>query len=108
MSRSSFPETLFSPLTSNLDLIDALQAASAEPREVVISRLCSEHTCLGTNVRDDAAAFGLTPYIWSEKLIEFYRTTKSFLYETAVWNRSPLKCQMRDWIGRFLTRKQLS
>ena len=108
MSRSSIPDALFSPLTSNLDLINALQAASAEPREVVVDRLYSEQACLGTNVRSDAAALGLTPYIWSDKFVEFYQTTKSFLYESAVWNRSPLKCQMRDWIGRFLSRNQLT
>ncbi len=108
MSFSSLPDSLFRPLTSNPELVDALQAASAEPRKVVIDRLRKEQLCIGTNVRDDAAAFELTPYVWSERLIEFYRTTKAFLYESAVWNRSPLKCQIRDWIGEFLTKKQFT
>ncbi len=108
MNNSTLPDALFRPLTSNRELIDALQAASREPREIVIERLLKEHRCIGTNVRDDAAAVNLTPYVWSDDLIEFYRTTKAFLYESAVWNRAPLKREFRDWIGQFLVKKQLA
>lgn len=99
------PPLMFSPLTSSNDLIAAIQRSSGEPREVVVQRLLREQRCLGANVRRDASAAGLTPYLWTEELIEFYRTTQSFLYETAVWNRAPLKCDLRSWIGEFLKRQ---
>ena len=107
MPIAALPPTVFAPLTSNESLIVAIQAASGESHSTVLDRLLAEEECLGINVRRDAAAFGLKPYVWSDQLIEFYRSTKSFLYETAVWNRTPLKQQMREWIGRFLQRNGL-
>ncbi|MCA9050652.1 MAG: class I SAM-dependent methyltransferase [Planctomycetaceae bacterium] len=99
---SAVPEQLFKPLTSNELLIEAIRKITSEPRESVIQRLLAEHRAIGFNVRQDAREAGLVPYVWSDALTEFYRTTKSFVYETAVWNRSPLKCDMRAWIGKFL------
>ena len=88
-------------------MIAAILRISGEPRKVVIERLLAEHRCIGANVRRDATAAGLPPYLWTDELLEFYRTTKSFLYETAIWNRAPLKCELRAWIGAFLKRQNL-
>ena len=90
------------PLESPSELVDLLADCTGEPRATVISRLVDEIRCSGVNVRRDASEFGLEPYVWSEKLIEFYRGTKSFVYETAVWNHSHLKQSIRKWIGDFL------
>src|SRR5688572_11729778 len=90
------------PLESPSALVELLADCTGEPRATVISRLIDEIGCSGVNVWRDAGEFGLEPHVWSEKLIEFYRRTKSFVYETAVWNHSHLKRSIRKWIGDFL------
>jgi len=39
---------------------------------------------------------------WCDELIEFYRQTDAFLYESAVWNRRPFKLKVRRWIGKYI------
>lgn len=90
------------PLDDNRALIDLLRDVSGEPWQIVAERLLAEERCIGTNVRRDLQAAGVTPHVWSDDLVRFYRTTKSFLYETSVWNRAPLKLKMRNWLGQFL------
>lgn len=107
MNQSTHPPGLFPPLNDNETLIAALMANGGESRTVVIQRLLDELTRSGANVTRDARAFGLTPHVWSDRMSEFYRTTKAFLYACAVWNRSPLKNAMRQWIGDFLRREKL-
>lgn len=68
----------------------------------MVRRLLDEEQCMGINVRRDLQAKNLEPHIWTEQLIEFYRDTKAFLYETSVWNRTPLKQKYRSWIGQYL------
>lgn len=92
------------PLDDNSALIELIANTSEEPRKVVAQRLLDEEKCLGTNVRRDLKNAGVKPHVMSDELVEFYRTTNSFLYETVVWNRAPLKLDMRNWIGEFLTR----
>lgn len=103
---AKLPPTIFPPLSSHEELIAALQDCTGEPRQTVMNKLLAEHECGGVHVKREAEEFGLTPYEWSDRLIEFYRTTKSFLYESAVWNRSPLKQTIRAWIGGFLQREK--
>ncbi|MFN8705403.1 MAG: hypothetical protein ACK50J_01890, partial [Planctomyces sp.] len=105
MQSSEVPSPVVHPLDSNDELIRLIADVSGESETTVIRRLLDEERNIGTNVRNDLRAANVTPHIWSDELIEFYRTTRSFLYETAVWNRAPLKLQMRDWMGRFLHRK---
>jgi SAM-dependent methyltransferase len=107
MSESPLPPLVISPLTDNRRLIEAVQTTTGEPTETVIQRLIDEETCCGKNVRRDADAAGLKRYVWSQELIDFYRTTKSFVYESAIWNRTPLKMQMREWIGQFVRKHNL-
>ena len=93
------------PLDQNSELVDLIAEVSGEPRGVVIQRLMDEEECLGTNVRRDLKEAGVPSHVWSDAMIEFYRTTRSFLYETVAWNRAPLKLEMRTWIGNFLAER---
>ena len=92
-------------MDNNDALVRLLCEATGESRDIVIQRLIDEEAFLGTNVRRDLKKAGVRPHEWSDQLVEFYRTTRSFLYETSVWNRAPLKLEMRDWIGRFLAER---
>jgi SAM-dependent methyltransferase len=93
------------PLDNNDELIRLLCEATGEPRPTVIQRLLDEENCIGTNVRRDLTSAGVKPHVWSDDLVDFYKTTKSFLYETSVWNRVPLKMRMRNWMRRFLEKR---
>ena len=93
---------ILKPLDNNDALIDLIAKVSGEPPQTVASRLLEEEKCLGTNVRNDLKTFGLKPHEWSDRLIQFYSQTNAFLYETAVWNRAPLKCEVRAWIIQYL------
>ncbi len=75
-----------------------------EPQEEVQRRLRKEHQRLGSNVWEEMQRWGIEPYVWSDKLVEFYSKTDAFLYESLVWNRTAKKNQMRKWIGEFLAR----
>lgn len=99
------PSLMIRPLDNNDELIQLLCQVTGEPRSTVIQRLLDEETCIGTNVRRDLISAGVKPHVWSEDLVDFYRTTKSFLYETSVWNRMSLKLQMRNWMRKFLEKR---
>lgn len=101
------PSGLFPPLNDNEALIALLVDASGEPRERVIQNLIDELNRSGANVTRDARAFGLEPHVWSDQMGKFYEKTKAFLPACAVWNRSPLKNVMRQWIGKFLKAEKL-
>ena len=98
------PLLLPAPLTSPADLIATLAACTGDSPETARRRFLEESRCSGVNVRRDAEAFGLVPYVWSDRLIQFYGETPAFLYETAAWNRSPLKQSIRAWIATLLQR----
>lgn len=84
-----------------------IQEVTGDPREVVIDRLLAEHRQVSFNIKREFAKSGLTPHVWSEGLIDFYRTTDCYTYNTPVWNRTALKCRFRAWIGRFILRHEL-
>lgn len=90
------------PLNQNSDLIDLIASISGEPKRIVTSKLLQEEKCLGWNVRTDLQDRQLSPHHWSEDLAEFYASTNAFLYETSVWNRRPLKQEIRNWICDYL------
>jgi SAM-dependent methyltransferase len=92
------------PLESIGTLVEMLSDCTGDSREVAVSRLLREARCTGVNVREEADRFGLVPHVWSDRLIEFYRTSTGFAYETVVWNHCQLKCSIRRWIGTFLNR----
>ena len=100
--RDAMPAPILKPLDDNTALIELLERISGDPRETVISRLLEEELCLGSNVGRALVAFGLKPHVWSDGLIQFYSQTNAFLYESSVWNRAPLKGEVRVWITNYL------
>ncbi|HJN07973.1 MAG TPA: class I SAM-dependent methyltransferase, partial [Pirellulaceae bacterium] len=72
------------------------------PVEEVTRRLHHEHCNLGDSVRQAMMEWGIQPYVWSDRLLEFYGETDAFLYETTAWNRMLAKNNMRAWIARHL------
>lgn len=96
--------TLPAPLNSAADLVQALARCTGDSPELARRRLIEEARCSGINVRRDAEQFGLVPYVWSDRLLQFYSGTRAFLYETAVWNRDPLKLSIRKWVGDLLSK----
>jgi 2-polyprenyl-3-methyl-5-hydroxy-6-metoxy-1,4-benzoquinol methylase len=83
-------------------LIGLLRSLTKLPRSEVQARLEQESLDLGSQVRDAFQRAGLTPYVWDDRLAAFYSQTDSFLFETLVWNRHPVKIDLRNWILRFL------
>lgn len=103
-STSAAPGTPLPPLTDSLLVADWLCAITGSPIATVRERLLAECGLVGHNVREAARKFGLVPFIWNDRLLEFYGQTDSFLYETAVWNATPMKQQMRETVCRALER----
>ena len=98
------PPALVEPLGCNRRLVELLAVVTGEPIEVVRRRLREEETRLGTNVRREIESRGIHPHVWSEQLLDFYRETNAFLYESVSWSRYPLKLKMRNWIAQLLKR----
>jgi SAM-dependent methyltransferase len=96
---------LIEPLGSNRRLVELMASVTGELIEVVRRRLREEETRLGTNVRREILLRGIEPHVWSEQLLDFYRESNAFLYESVSWSRYPLKLKMRNWIAEFLNRK---
>jgi SAM-dependent methyltransferase len=97
------PQSAVSPLDDVGLLADWLSDITQSPRSAVLRRLDAECRRIGHNVREAARDFGVRPHVWSERLVEFYASTDSFLYETAVWNGSANKQTLRSRTGRVLT-----
>ncbi|NOY41238.1 MAG: methyltransferase domain-containing protein [Planctomycetes bacterium] len=95
-------DPLIAPLRDNRFLIELIADIAGTPGDEVLKQFVREHYDLGVSVREELAQRGITPYVWSEPLEQFYAETNAFLYETIVWNRSPLKNDMRRWIGAYL------
>lgn len=91
-------------LDSNRKLVDAISAATAEPKSTVVQRLLAEHRAVGTNVKRALSERKIEQGLPSDALNEFYRTCDASLYEACVWNRFRAKRQMRRWIVEFLKR----
>ncbi|MDZ4851211.1 MAG: methyltransferase domain-containing protein [Pirellulaceae bacterium] len=86
-------------------LVHWMAAITGEEERTIAIRLREEHRNVGFNVRQAMDAQRLEYYQWSEKLEEFYNTTDAFLFETIVWNRSPLKQEMRRWISHSIEQR---
>jgi SAM-dependent methyltransferase len=83
-------------------LAERIAAATQVDLAAVLVRLRAECVSLGANVRRDLAARKISPHVWSQSLIEFYRDTDAFFYELVVWNRTREKTRQREWIVRFI------
>ena len=77
------------------------ELAGEPPSEVRRKLIAEEYGC-GANVREEMAARGIQPFEMSKELTEFYSATSAFLFESTVWNRTPEKLRMREWIGHRL------
>jgi 2-polyprenyl-3-methyl-5-hydroxy-6-metoxy-1,4-benzoquinol methylase len=95
---------LIAPLKDNHFLIKLIADITDKSEKEVCNQFIREHHDLGISVREELAQAGVEPYVWSEELKQFYEKTNSFLYETLVWNRSPMKNDMRRWIGSYLSK----
>ncbi len=98
------PQPLLSPLSDNEFLVGLLAKLTQQDSSEVRRRFECEMQDLGINVREALAQWQLQPYVWHDKMAEFYQQTDAFLFETLIWNRNAVKCQMRAWIGNYLQR----
>jgi len=104
---TTLPDPLIPPLQDNAYLIPLIADVTGADRIDVMERLRREHLYHPYNVADAFFKKGLEPYTWSQELLDFYEETDSFLYELVVWNRSSMKCFMRQWMLDFLRRHRL-
>ena len=96
------PDPLVAPLADDQSLIALIARITGKPTATVAQRLAREQKDIGSSVRDEMHARGIPPYIWSDRLIEFYSRTDAFLYESLVWNRTAEKNRTRKWIAEYL------
>ena len=94
------------PLQDGESLIRRISRITGQPADTVRQRLRREYDCLGTNVRESMASSGVTPYVWCDRLRDFYARTDAFLYETIVWNLTHEKCKMQRWILRLFASRR--
>ena len=92
------------PLEDRQRIIELVARLTDVPLDEVRRRFELEEREMGVNVRQGLEQRGIAPYVWSEKLVEFYEQTDAFLYETLLWNRSPTKKVMQRWVVEFLER----
>ena len=104
---SPFPHPLIPPLQDNAYLIPLIADVTQAGQADVTERLRREHLHHPWSVAEAFYAQGLEPYVWSQGLLDFYAETDSFIYGIVVWNRSQIKCAMRQWMLDFLHRCQL-
>ncbi|MBD2613435.1 MAG: class I SAM-dependent methyltransferase [Nostoc sp. GBBB01] len=106
--RVSLPSPLVKPLDDNNWIINLIAEITHESVETVRHNLEEEEIHLGRKQIRDFHEQGLLPHVWSEEMNEFYKNTDAFLYNLVAWNRNHIKLQMRDWIGKYLSREKSS
>ena len=94
------------PLGDLETAVRLLSDVTGHPDDEVKRRLRREHDHLGRSVSQEIDACDITPYEWSERLVEFYDQSQAFLFETLIWNCTDTKDALRLWIARFLKRDQ--
>jgi|GEM_PF-2967191 len=100
-------DPLIPPLQDNAYLIPLIADVTGTDVVSVRERLRREHLYHPHNVPEAFGSKGIEPYTWSQGLLDFYEETDSFIYELVVWNRSQLKCAMRNWMLCALRRYQM-
>jgi len=80
-----------------------LSEITGQPVDKVKKRLSREGHDLGITVREELQAWKIEPYEWTDRLIEFYKQSPAFMYETFVYNSLESKRAFRrrivDYIG---------
>ncbi len=84
------------------ELVERVARVTGLTRDEVIDRLVRERRDMGGTVRRELEAAGIRPHVWSDELIEFYSKSTAMLFETIVWNHTPAKVAMRQWIVDYL------
>lgn len=79
-----------------------IQAYTGEPPETVWRRLAQELHRNGTNVIHETRRFGVTPFVFDQKMIDFYTRSDGFIYETCVESRHPFRLAKWLRIAAFL------
>jgi SAM-dependent methyltransferase len=100
------PSPFVQPLEDTAYLLGLLVEITGQPADDVLGRFRREHGRLGTNVHDALDARGIEPYVWTDRLRDFYGSTDAFLFESIAWNRTPTKNAMRRWIAQFLADRE--
>lgn len=103
VSSVSIPNPLVPPLTDSVQLIRFLANAQGTTLEDAYSRLLDEEKNPGMRVCKEIEEAGIPANQWTDQLVEFYSTTKSYLYDSLVWNRNPEKLRIRRWIAEYLS-----
>ena len=97
---------LVAPLEDNGRLVKLIAEVTDKPPDSVRRRLFQEERSLRSNVCNEIRRLGIRPHVWTDGLAQFYEQTDAFLYELVVWNRRPVKLEMRRWIAEYLARDQ--
>ena len=90
------------PLDNPVRVVDLVTNLTGQSREHVIETFQVESRAIGTAVGQACREHGIDPYVYNSRMEQFYQDTDAFLYETTVWNASPLKQEIRKWAGQFL------
>ena len=102
IAAKSNSESLARALEDNAYLVGLIAGLTGDSADRVREKLVHEHHNPGAAVHKALRELRIEPYVWSDKLVEFYQQTDAFLYETLVWNRTLMKNQMRVFMASFL------
>jgi len=86
------------PETTVRFVVDALSRLTGKSLQEVTRLLLRESKLIGTAVRQAAEEFELKPHVWNQQLMDFYASTDAFLFETATWNFTRMKGEMRRFV----------
>lgn len=95
-------------LAKVLDRNWAIQTAARvtnRSEEEAATLLAAEHARPGSTVTAEIQRRGVEPFVWSDKLLTFYKESDAFLFELVGWNRQVYKRSMREWSRWFLRRE---
>jgi len=85
-------------------IVDHLSRLTGRSPLEVTQLLRQESKLIGTTVQQSAKDFGLVPHVWNQQLMDFYASTDAFLFETATWNFTRMKRNMRQYVVTQLQR----
>ena len=97
------PELAFPIDISNKDeVIENLKEITNRDEQTIREKLRLEFEQPGANVVRAFQERKLTPFVWDEKLIDFYTQSDAFLFELIFWNNNSCKRRMRSYIGKYI------
>jgi len=92
------------PLTDNQRLVEIIADVIDKPTVDVREALFEMQTSPVEAFQAEYSKLGIKPYVWCDKLEEFYRDTDIYLVGGVVWNRRPYKVELRKWIANYIAR----